>query len=157
MSEEFENAIKSLAKNLTSKELLDYQIFVEEIRFTKNQIWQTVYLTILAFSGIIALGLICKTLVNLLLGVAVILIWFLSSKTLKYHNFSIEDYRYLRNETRKLLIEEEAAEKEKIKNNIESKLIERNKPQDLFFKNLFLIIISIAAALSILVLLVVIT
>lgn len=136
--------------NMKHQEILAlYDKFIQDIRFTKNQIWHTLHLTVLGNSGIIGLSLILRNdplhphylyFYRPILIIALILLSVLGYRATMYQQESLEKFRDCRTYYQHKLLNQDIFQ-------VEPLITETNKR---FFNNMFLIIISASFILSLL-------
>ena len=74
-----------------------YQIYIDEIRYTKQQQWNTVYLTLFAIAGILALSLglqiLSQSLTIFLIAICIVIAVF-GIFLIGHYQWSLARYRY---------------------------------------------------------------
>jgi hypothetical protein len=125
-----------------------YEKYVQDIRFTKSQIWHTLHLTVLGNSGIIGLSFILRGNMHYLylyyyrplFITALILLSALGYRATMYHQESLKKFRLCRSHYQQKLLTQDIS-------TVEPPIAETNEN---FFNSLFLIIIAASFILSLL-------
>ncbi len=125
-----------------------YEKYIQDIRFTKSQIWHTLHLTVLGNSGIIGLSFILRNNMHYfyfyyyrpLLITALILLSALGYRATMYHQEALEKFRDCRIHYQQKLLTQDIT-------TFEPPITDTNKN---FFNSLFLIIIIASFVLSLL-------
>jgi hypothetical protein len=123
-----------------------YEKYIQDIRFTKSQIWHTLHLTVLGNSGIIGLSLILRNNMHYLyfyyyrplLITALILLSALGYRAIMYQQESLKKFRLCRTYYQRNLLSQDVS-------TVEPPITEANET---FFNNLFLMIIAASFTLS---------